>query len=64
MATGTAFALVDAFTTSSDFSGNPAGVLLFDSFPDDEWMQGVANELQQAETAFLAPGDDGHFQLR
>jgi PhzF family phenazine biosynthesis protein len=27
-------------------------------------MQGVANELQQAETAFLAPGEDGEFLLR
>ena len=27
-------------------------------------MQGVANELQQAETAFLAPGEEGAFRLR
>ncbi|WP_369132135.1 PhzF family phenazine biosynthesis protein [Modestobacter sp. I12A-02662] len=60
----TAFALVDAFTTEHPFSGNPAGVLLLDEFPDRRWMQGVANELAQAETAFLAPGEDGAFRLR
>lgn len=60
-----AFAIVDAFTTDRPFSGNPAGVLLLDEFPEPAWMQGVANELQQAETAFLAPGgEDGAFQLR
>ena len=61
---GTAFALVDAFTTERAFSGNPAGVLLLNGHPTDAWMQGVANELQQAETAFLAPGEDGAFWLR
>ena len=60
----TAFAVVDAFTTDRAFSGNPAGVVLLDELPDREWMQGVANELQQAETAFLAPGADGAYQLR
>lgn len=59
-----AFAIVDAFTTGQPFSGNPAGVLLLDEFPDTGWMQGVANELQQAETAFLAPGEEGVFRLR
>ena len=61
---GKPFALVDAFTTGRPFSGNPAGVLLLEQFPADGWMQGVANELQQAETAFLAPGEDGAFLLR
>ena len=64
MPTGTAFAIVDAFTTGRAFSGNPAGVLLLDEFPDAGWMQGVANELQQAETAFVATGKDGEFRLR
>ena len=59
-----AFAIVDAFTTAKPFSGNPAGVLLLDEFPETRWMQGVANELQQAETAFLAPGEEGVFLLR
>jgi PhzF family phenazine biosynthesis protein len=59
-----AFAIVDAFTTEQPFSGNPAGVLLLDAYPDDSWLQGVANELQQAETAFLVPGEEGVFVLR
>lgn len=57
------FAIVDAFTTPRAFSGNPAGVLLLAEFPDDSWMQGVATELNQAETAFVVAGDDVH-QLR
>ena len=64
MPTGTRFALVDAFTTDRAFSGNPAGVLLLEELPDPAWMQGVASELRQAETAFLAPGDQDEFLLR
>lgn len=64
MTAGIGFALVDAFTTGRPFSGNPAGVVVLDAFPDVDWMQGVANELQQAETAFVAPGDDGVLLLR
>ncbi|MEE6272506.1 PhzF family phenazine biosynthesis protein [Georgenia sp. MJ206] len=60
----TAFALVDAFTTARAFSGNPAGVVLLDELSDDAWMQGIANELAQAETAFLSPGDRATFHLR
>jgi PhzF family phenazine biosynthesis protein len=62
--TATPFALVDAFTTSRAFSGNPAGVVMLDELVDNAWMQGVANELAQAETAFLAPSGDGAFRLR
>ncbi|MEV0321767.1 PhzF family phenazine biosynthesis protein [Streptomyces sp. NPDC050658] len=43
--------VVDAFT-DRPFSGNPAGVLLLDAFPDDEWLQNVAAEVNHAETAF------------
>ena len=64
MTPGSPFAIVDAFTSDRPFSGNPAGVLLLESFPDPAWMQGVANELQQAETAFVTPGTDGDFRLR
>ena len=35
MSAGTAFAIVDAFTTQQPFSGNPAGVVLLDRLPDD-----------------------------
>ncbi len=64
MTDGHAFALVDAFISDQPFSGNPAGVMVLDDFPDGAWMQGVANELQQAETAFLTPGDADAFHLR
>lgn len=63
--TDTAFTIVDAFTTLRPFSGNPAGVVLLDAYPDDAWMKGVADELHQAETAFLVPGDEpATFRLR
>ena len=61
---GTEFALVDAFVLARPFSGNPAGVVLLEDLSDDAWMQGVANELAQAATAFLAPGEQGTFHLR
>ncbi|CCK31617.1 putative isomerase [Streptomyces davaonensis JCM 4913] len=43
--------IVDAFT-DRPFSGNPAGVLLLDAFPADDWLQKVAMEVNHAETAF------------
>ncbi len=46
--------IVDAFT-DRPFAGNPAGVLLLDSFPDDDWLQNVALEVNHAETAFAHP---------
>jgi PhzF family phenazine biosynthesis protein len=46
--------IVDAFT-DRPFHGNPAGVLLLDSFPDDAWLQNVAREVNHAETAFAHP---------
>ncbi|WP_175410590.1 PhzF family phenazine biosynthesis protein [Streptomyces sp. TRM64462] len=52
--------IVDAFT-DRPFSGNPAGVLLLDAFPDDGRLQEVAAEVNLSETAFahpLAPGAD------
>ena len=56
-------AVVDAFVTEAPFSGNPAGVLVLDDFPDESWMRGVANELHQSETAFVVPRN-GPFALR
>lgn len=50
--------LVDAFT-DGPFSGNPAGVCLPDREVDAAWMQAVATEMNQAETAFLRPRADG-----
>ncbi|MEV6344913.1 PhzF family phenazine biosynthesis protein [Actinoplanes sp. NPDC051851] len=46
--------IVDAFT-DRPFAGNPAGVVVLDgdAFPDDDWMQRVAAEVNLSETAFL-----------
>ncbi|CAM5457406.1 PhzF family phenazine biosynthesis protein OS=Streptomyces alboniger OX=132473 GN=CP975_04895 PE=3 SV=1 [Streptomyces alboniger] len=43
--------IVDAFT-DRPFTGNPAGVMLLDAFPDDDRLQQVALEVDHAETAF------------
>ncbi|MDT9701121.1 PhzF family phenazine biosynthesis protein [Streptomyces sp. P17] len=43
--------IVDAFT-DRPFAGNPAGVLILDAFPADDWLQKVAMEVNHAETAF------------
>ena len=51
--------LIDAFT-DVPFRGNPAGVCLLEEPVPDAWMQSVALEMQQAETAFLVPEDDGY----
>lgn len=50
--------IVDAFT-DRPFAGNPAGVLLLDAFPDDDWLQSVAMEVNHAETAFAHPLPEG-----
>jgi PhzF family phenazine biosynthesis protein len=57
--------LVDAFA-SAPFRGNPACVVEpFDAWPQDAWMQSLAQENNQAETAFLLKtGSPGRFGLR
>ncbi|GAA2890567.1 PhzF family phenazine biosynthesis protein [Streptomyces mexicanus] len=50
--------IVDAFT-DRPFAGNPAGVLLLDDFPEDDWLQHVALEVNHAETAFAHPLPEG-----
>ncbi|MFG2968975.1 PhzF family phenazine biosynthesis protein [Streptomyces sp. NPDC048288] len=58
--------IVDAFAERA-FSGNPAGVVLLDAFPEDDWMQNVAMEVNHAETAFAHPlpeGGDADWALR
>jgi PhzF family phenazine biosynthesis protein len=50
--------IVDAFT-DRPFAGNPAGVLLLDTFPDDDRLQQVALEVNHAETAFAHPLPEG-----
>jgi len=54
--------LIDAFTDAA-FAGNPAAVCLLKKAAPDGWMQSVALEMNQAETAFLVPQKDG-FDLR
>ena len=56
---------VDAFA-SGPFKGNPACVVEpFDAWPDDAWMQALAQENNQAETAFLLKtADPARFGLR
>ncbi|WP_433369610.1 PhzF family phenazine biosynthesis protein [Actinoplanes sp. CA-142083] len=56
--------IVDAFT-AKPFSGNPAGVVVLSEFPDAEWMQRVAAEVNLSETAFLHPlAEEADFALR
>lgn len=56
---------IDAFA-SAPFKGNPACVVEpFDQWPDAAWMQALAKENNQAETAFLLRTDDpARFGLR
>lgn len=56
---------VDAFA-SAPFRGNPACVVEpFGQWPSDDWMQALAKENNQAETAFLLrTGDPARFGLR
>jgi predicted PhzF superfamily epimerase YddE/YHI9 len=56
---------VDAFASEA-FKGNPACVVEpLDAWPDDAWMQALAAENNQAETAFMLKTEDpGRFGLR
>ncbi|MHB8529419.1 MAG: PhzF family phenazine biosynthesis protein [Caulobacteraceae bacterium] len=56
---------IDAFA-SAPFRGNPACVVEpFESWPEASWMQALAKENNQAETAFLLKTEDpGRFGLR
>src|SRR5205085_582870 len=56
------FYLVDAFT-AEPFAGNPAAVYVLDEWPGDGWLQRVAREMNQSETAFLVP-EGTAFHLR
>lgn len=53
---------IDAFTHRR-FAGNPAAVVLLDSFLPDELLLAIAAENNLAETAFLVP-DGGEYRLR
>lgn len=54
--------LVDAFA-ERPLSGNPAAVCLLDAPAEEAWMQSVAMEMNQAETAFVRSLAEG-FELR
>src|SRR5688500_11349054 len=54
--------LVDAFT-DRPFAGNPAVVCPLPKWPTDQWLQLVAREMNQSETAFVVENGDG-FDLR
>jgi PhzF family phenazine biosynthesis protein len=56
------FVLVDAFT-DRPFAGNPAVVCLLPAWRADAWLQAVAREMNQSETAFLVRNAEG-FDLR
>ena len=56
------YRVVDAFA-SGPFTGNPAAVVVLDSWPDDKWLQNVAMEMNLSETAFLV-GSQDEYQLR
>ncbi len=56
------FHLVDAFTSAA-FRGNPAAVYVLDRWPADAWLQAVAREMNQSETAFVVPANSG-YELR
>lgn len=49
---------VDAFT-DTPFRGNPAGVCILETMPQDKWLQDVAAEMNLSETAFLLREADG-----
>ena len=53
---------LDSFTTRR-FAGNPAAVVLLESFPEDSVMQAIAAENNLAETAFLVPAES-NYRLR
>jgi len=55
--------LVDAFVDQS-FSGNPAGVCVLEEALPASWMQKVALEMNQAETAFVQKCADDCWNLR
>lgn len=56
---GLRYTLVDAFTAKR-FGGNPAVVFLLPTARETEWLQAVASEMNQPETAFLVKTGDGY----
>lgn len=50
---------VDAFAGEL-FTGNPAAVIILDSWPEDSLLQAIAMENNLSETAYLVAGTDGY----
>ena len=48
---------VHAFT-QDPFGGNPACIIPLDSWPEDQWMLRMAQEMAVAETAYIVPTPD------
>jgi len=57
-------AFADEHSADKTFTGNPAGVCLLTEEKSPHWMQQVAAEINQAETAFLRKRPDGDWDLR
>ena len=55
--------LIDAFTDTV-FGGNPAAVVPLTTWLSDEQMQKIAQENNQAETAFFVANPDGTQHIR
>lgn len=55
--------IVDAFATKP-YTGNPAGVMMINDFPDDGLCKKIAAEMNLSETAFIKPLQDGTFHIR
>ena len=50
--------IVDAFADRA-FAGNPAAVCMLDGPAESDWMQSVAADMNQPETAFVWPMEGG-----
>ena len=54
---------IDAFSWGA-FTGNPAGVCPLEEWLSDDILQAIAQENNQAETAFFVDKGFGHYELR
>lgn len=59
----TPITIVDAFA-DGPFTGNPAAVVVLETEASADWMQSVAMEMNQAETAFVRRVSAGAWSLR
>lgn len=55
--------IVNAFVTDHAFSGNPAAVILLESWLDDQRLQQIAEQHNLSETAYLVRKED-HWHIR